>query len=95
MALPIINIRMNNTIHVFPEDGNLVYDYLPFQNLKITSQTQGQIDLAPLTLNAKIANIDINKPIFLDTEISYDDSINLLINDQVNPLKNSKIQGFI
>ena len=87
MALPIINISINNTIHAFPEDGELLYKYLPFQNLKVTPLIPGNIDLGSLRMNALEANVNINKPISLDTEISYDASVNLIINDTTNPLK--------
>jgi len=86
MSLPQINVNIHNTIHIFPEDGNLLYKYAPFYNLKVT-RTDGRIDLDRLTLPANTANIDINNPISLDTELSYDDSVNLLINDHRNPLK--------
>ena len=86
MSLPHINVNIDNTIYIFPEDGNLIYKYSPFQNLKVI-RNDGIIDLDRLTLNAADANIDINNPISLKTELSYDDSVNLLINDHKNPLK--------
>lgn len=86
MSLPIININIKANIYGFEEDGNLLYEYKPFQNLKVT-KSDGSIDLSDLSLPAYKANIDINKPISLDTEVSYDDSINLLVNDRTNPLK--------
>lgn len=84
--LPHINVSINNTIHAFAEDGELVYKYSPFQNLKIEAES-GKIDLGPLRLKASEANIGINNPIEIDSELSYDQSVNLLINDHKNPLK--------
>jgi len=83
MALPLIKIPLQNTIHGINEEGDLLYKYSPLQNLK----TNSDIDLSPLRINAKLANIDINKPIQLETEVSFDDSVNLLINDATNPIK--------
>ena len=86
MSLPLISIQINNTIHAFPEDGKLLYQYKPLQNLKVLT-TDGTIDLVSLSLNAFSAGIDINSPLIIDTEPSYDDSVNLIINDKKNPLK--------
>lgn len=86
MSLPIIKISITANIQAFPEDGNLLYDYQPLQNLKV-ERTDGTIDLTSLRLSSNAANINIDKPISLDTEVSYDDSVNLIINDKVNPLK--------
>ncbi len=86
LTLPTVNINIKANIYGFEEDGALLYEYKPLQNLKVT-KSDGSIDLSDLRLSAYIANIDINKPIALDTEVSYDDSINLLINDRINPLK--------
>lgn len=87
MNLPLIDITINNTIHVFEENGRLLYKYLPFQNLKVKDISSGQIDLKELTLDSYTANIDINSPIALDAEVSYDQSVNLIVNDGNNPLK--------
>ena len=34
MALPIINVNINNTLYGPPENGKLIYKYSAFQNLK-------------------------------------------------------------
>jgi len=86
MALPNITLNIQNTIHGIPEDGNLLYKYQPFSNLKML-EPNGDTGLTNLTLDAKDAGVDITKPIQIDTELSYDDSVNLIINDAVNPLK--------
>lgn len=85
MPLPSINLNINNIIYASPEDGNLVYKYSPLQNLK--GLNNGDIDLSPLRISAKEAEIDVNSPIDIDTELSYDDSINIIINDHINPIK--------
>lgn len=86
MSLPIINVSIIANIQAFPEDGNLLYQYKPLQNLKV-SKTDGSTDIVGLTLPCSYANINIDKPIALDTEVSYDESVNILVNDRVNPLK--------
>ena len=86
MSLPLLDINIDNTIHGFEENGRLLYKYQPLQNLKIEVEN-GNIDLDDLRLPAHLANIDINTPISLDSEVSYDDSINIIVNDFENPLK--------
>lgn len=83
MPLPRIDTEIKNTIYKAPQDGALVYKYAPFKNLKKDSNT----DLYPLTISPNKANLDINGTINIDTESSYDNSVNLIINDSVNPLK--------
>jgi len=85
MALPTIKLNIQNNIYKIPSNGNLIYNYSPFGNLKksVTSLT----DLTNLTLNSNNAEINIDKPIDIDIEEAYDGSANLIINDKVNPLK--------
>jgi hypothetical protein len=83
-------IILTNTITGPPDNGDLKQGYSAFKNLKdvsnITEDNLGN-DLGSLTLLAKEANIDINKSLELKAEPSYDDSVNLIINDKTNPLK--------
>jgi hypothetical protein len=81
MALPSIDLIINNTIKRLPEDGSLVYKYSPLYNLK------GEGVLEALELPAKVAGIDINTPLDLDLSPSFDNSVNILVNDKKNPLK--------
>ena len=87
MALPSIKLNISNTLYGSPENGDLVYKYSPFQNLKDLNNLTGTFDLYSLSLSSEKAEIDISKPIDIETEESYDGSINLIINDKKNPLK--------
>ena len=69
-----------------PEDGKMIYRYAPFLNLKRKVPLDGK-DLEYFRLSAKNAQIDIDKPIDIDIERSYDDSVNLIVSDKINPLK--------
>ena len=86
-VLPNITLIINNTIHGSPENGDLLYRYLPFNNLKIEGNSVTTTDLAPLSINANKAGIDINSSVIVDTEVSYDGSVNVLLNDRKNPIK--------
>lgn len=87
MALPILNINTNNIIYTIPEDGKLVYDYKPFFNLKLKEPVNDDRDITYLRLPAHKAGLNINNPIEIDIEPSYDQSVNLVLNDKINPLK--------
>ena len=86
MPLPTFNISFSNILKGSPEDGWLTNKYSPFFNLKL-KEPINKVDLGPLRINAKLANIDIDSPIDIDIEESYDGSANLIINDRKNPLK--------
>lgn len=87
MALPNININTNNVIYSIPEAGNLIYQYKPFYNLKREIPDILGRDLDYLRLPANKAELNVNKPIEIDIEPSYDQSVNLIINDKENPVK--------
>ena len=87
MALPLITLQLNNDMYGFPEIGNLVYVYNPFQNLQNPNPDINESSLLGLSINSLKAGINITEPITLETEVSYDDSINLIISDEVNPPK--------
>jgi len=72
----------------FPSVGNLVYQYNPFQNLQNPNPTEAKpAALIGLSMESYNAGINITEPITLETEVSYDDSINLIVSDETNPLK--------
>ena len=87
MALPIINVNINNTLYGPPENGKLIYKYSAFQNLKTLNLTTGTTDLSSLRLSAQKAELNIDEPLELTTEVAYDGSVNLIVNDRKNPPK--------
>lgn len=95
MSLPNISlINFTNTLYKTPDSGSLIYAYAPFRNLKNRDIIEGDTDLFDLRLSATSAQINIDdtgtyldQPISITTEVSYDDSINLIINDGLNPAK--------
>ena len=63
MALPSISLSTNNIIYKEPSNGDLVYKYSPFKNLKDLNVITGTTDLFPLRVPADVAKINIDKPI--------------------------------
>lgn len=86
MALPNINLTITNDIYGLPTKGSLVYKYAPFNNLK-KLDSEKQIDLSHLTIPVSKSGIDVSEPLEINTEVAYDNSINLIINDKKNPPK--------
>ena len=86
MALPIVTLDITSTIYGLPAEGDLIYKYSPFQNLQNLDPAQEE-GLSDLRMLASEANMDVNNPIELDIEQSYDNSVNLVVNDKINPLK--------
>lgn len=87
MTLPFITLRLDNDMYGFPNEGTLTYQYNPFRNLQNPNPTPTNPALTDLSINSSKAGINITEPITIDTEVSYDDSINLVITDRVNPPK--------
>ena len=86
MALPLLKLELNNSISGLPEEGKLVYVYNSFYNLQNPNPSENQ-SLLGLNISKENAGIEIDKPVQLETEVCYDDSVNLIITDKVNPPK--------
>ena len=84
--LPKMILNRTGKVYVIPSDGKLLYKYQPFYNLKI-DKPKDSIDIESLRLTTEEAGLNIDKPIDIDIEESYDGSANLVLNDGVNPLK--------
>jgi len=82
-VLPIINTNIKNYIYKAPTDGALIYKYAPFKNLK----KEAVQDLTSLRLDTRLANVNINTVVSVEAEVSYDNSVNLVINDKTNSPK--------
>ena len=86
MALPSLKLELTNNISGLSETGPLVYCYNSFYNLQNPSPSETQT-LRGLNITKDNAEIEIDKPIQLETEVCYDDSVNLIITDRKNPPK--------
>lgn len=81
MSLPIINLNITTSLSGLPDSGDLLYKYAPLKNLNSVS------GLTDLTISESKSGIDITSPIEVNTEYSYDGSVNIVINDKLNPPK--------
>ena len=72
------DIHISQTLEGLRDEGDLVYEYNPF---KVLRQDDGKI----IDLETPLLNFDINHPVDIDIQVSYDGSSNLIINDNKNP----------
>jgi hypothetical protein len=89
MALPAIIINTKVTMYGLPESGKLRSGYGPFINL-LKDRTSSILEeelLGGLRIPCFDAGINITEPVDLQAEYAYDDSLNLIVNDKVNPPK--------
>lgn len=87
--LPTMNFSIQVLGAGVPKKGELVYEYGPFLNLidRDYIENDRELPLKPLTLNSFDSGIEITKPLSLEVEASYDDSVNIIIVDGVNSPK--------
>lgn len=80
LALPKFNIDYEIKAKIFNQEGDLTYEYNPFRNLQDVS---GQLKYFQTDELA----FDLNHPVDIQVQPSYDGSVNLIINDDLNPPK--------
>lgn len=76
--LPILQINASYTLFKIPQEGNLKNEYDSFKNLQLDT---GEI----IPFNTNKIKFDLNHPLEIDVQPSYDGSVNLIINDDKNP----------
>ena len=71
----------------YKQEGDLAYKYAPFKNLQVSEDDpiknlkKGQlIDLSTTDLNFKLSH-----PVDIQVQPSYDGTVNLILNDDINP----------
>ena len=76
--LQFLQITTNSKTFKIPKSGDLENTYKPLRNLQLDS---GEI----VNFTTNLLNYNINKPVVIDSQPSYDGSVNLIINDDDNP----------
>lgn len=80
LALPEFNIDFELKAKIFNQEGDIVYEYNPFHNLRDATTGALKDFTTPL-------NFSLNNPVDIQIQPSYDGTINLIINDDLNPPK--------
>lgn len=76
--LPILQINASHALFKTPPKGDLKNEYDSFKNLQLDT---GEI----IPFNTDKIKFDLNHPLQIDIQPSYDGSVNLIINDDKNP----------
>lgn len=63
---------------VYDQEGDLSYSYKPFRNIQKAS---GEL----INFETKDLNFKLTNPVTMDVQPSYDGSVNLILNDDINP----------
>ena len=62
----------------YPQEGDLQHTYSPLKNIL-------EVDNSIVDFNTKELSIDLNNPLNIECQPSYDGTVNLIINDDKNP----------
>jgi hypothetical protein len=81
LPLPRFNIDYELKAKIYNQEGDMKYEYNPFRNLR--DATTGELkDFRTTTMG-----LSLNNPVIIEIQPSYDSSVNLIINDDLNPPK--------
>ena len=80
-----ITISMGQAIQQLSQKGNIVYEYNPFKNYRMDSSTSdGLPPYSLLDLDTEDLKFDLNHPVDMAIQPSYDGSVNIILNDGIN-----------
>lgn len=71
-------MKINLYIKKYPQEGDLQHTYSPLKNMV-------EEDNSIVNFNTKELSIDLNNPLDIECQPSYDGTVNLIINDDKNP----------
>lgn len=72
-------MQVDLKIYSKPTEGDLYHTYSALQNLQLDDKTIGDFNVI------KKLNLSINNPINIECQPSYDGTVNLILNDDLNP----------
>ena len=72
-------MKSNLFVKKYPQEGDLQHTYSPLKNI-LKKEDNSIIDF-----NTNELDISLNNPLTIDCQQSYDNTVNLIINDDVNP----------
>lgn len=84
-------MSLNLTVKKYNQEGDMAHEYRPLRNKLLAGQQQEsdtgqQITPKDLTdFRTKEINVDLDNPLNIECQPSYDGTVNLIINDDKNP----------
>lgn len=93
VKIPEDAVKIEQQVKQLKQSGNLVYEYNPLKVLRVNEDVlseDGSVTIPKnsiIDLNTKKLAFDLNHPVDIVTQQSYDGSVNLILNDGKNPPK--------
>ena len=90
LPLPSFIIQFGIITKMFKQKGDLKYEYNPFRNLRVETDrynSNGKLVLKKgqlIDFTVTGLDFDINKPVEVELQTSYDGSVNMILNDDKN-----------
>lgn len=90
LPLPSFIIQFGIITKMFKQKGDLKYEYNPFRNLRVETDrynSNGKLTLKKgqlIDFTVTGLDFDINKPVEVELQTSYDGSVNMILNDDKN-----------
>ena len=75
------------SVKKYNQEGDMAHEYRPLRN-KLLAGEQQDPDITPKNLDnfrTKEINVDLDNPLNIECQPSYDGTVNLIINDDKNP----------
>lgn len=77
-------LTVNTRVHTIQRSGFLAYEYNPFRNYRITKDSAEAEAGSLVDLDTEELGFDLEHPVDIEIQPSYDGSVNLLLNDGKN-----------
>jgi len=81
LALPQFDIDFELKAKIFNQEGDMKFEYNAFRNLR--DSVTGELK----DFRTPDLNFNLNNPVEIEIQRSYDNSVNLILNDDLNPPK--------
>lgn len=85
------NIPFNQVFQVkfnkYNQEGNIVYEYNPFHNLRIMSDTDEHKAGELVDFDTNLLQFSLHHPVNIECQPSYDGSVNIILIDDINSPK--------
>jgi hypothetical protein len=88
-AISTSSIPFNQNFQIkfykFNQEGNIVYEYNAFHNLRLTTEESGKQRGELVDFDTDLLQFSLHHPVQIECQPSYDGSVNLILNDDINP----------
>lgn len=75
MIFTMINLQIKK----YKQHGDIAWEYHPLKNIKVNGKIED------FKIDNKALNLNLENPIDIECQPSYDGTVNLILNDDINP----------